>query len=220
MECEPGIYRYPLCYIYRAAGSTSITQANIENMVGTADTPFVTGILQTRSIDDLLGQWRADLDEFIANEKADADSELAEFINQNQAEWDEWYAGISETMEDAVAEVDNWTESQKTTFLNWFQSMKDQLSEDAAGNLQLQLDAETIKRILLVGFAEGAKTFSEDGSESTATDPVGRTLVKTFTDDFLMSTTVLTDEYGTELGRLVKTFSEDGLTVTSELTLA
>lgn len=218
MECDPGIYRYPLCYIYRAGGSTSIVEANIENMVG-VETPFVTGIVQQVTIDELLGQWRAELDDFIAKEKSDADSELSEFISSNQAEWDEWYSGITQTMEDALNELNAWTDNQKNTFLAWIQEMKDQLSEDAAGNLQLQLDEEEIRRILLVGFADGTKEFSEDGSVSVATDSSGRVLTKTFTNNFLTSTTVLEDAFGNVLGALVKTFSEDGLTTSSEMTI-
>ena len=42
-------HQYPLCYIYRAAGSNEIVQADITNAIGTNETPFVTGILQTMS---------------------------------------------------------------------------------------------------------------------------------------------------------------------------
>lgn len=66
-----GVYQYPLCYIKRAAGSTKITQAEIVNMVGSPETPFVTGLLEHVDLDTLLGQWRAQLDQFIAgNTKA------------------------------------------------------------------------------------------------------------------------------------------------------
>ena len=67
----PTLFQYPLCYIYRPAGSTEITQAQITNMVGSEATPFVTGILQTISLDELLGQWQDELDQFIASEQAD-----------------------------------------------------------------------------------------------------------------------------------------------------
>ncbi len=35
MASSETLHQYPLCYIYRAAGSTEITQADITNMVGT-----------------------------------------------------------------------------------------------------------------------------------------------------------------------------------------
>ena len=67
----PTLFQYPLCYIYRPAGSTEITQAQITNMVGSEATPFITGILQTVSLDELLGQWQDELDQFIAREQDD-----------------------------------------------------------------------------------------------------------------------------------------------------
>lgn len=38
------VHQYPLAYIYRVAGSTEITQADITNMVGSASTPFSVGL--------------------------------------------------------------------------------------------------------------------------------------------------------------------------------
>lgn len=49
--------QYPLAYVTRKANASQITQANIENRVGTSECPFVTGILQQVSIDNLLLQW-------------------------------------------------------------------------------------------------------------------------------------------------------------------
>jgi hypothetical protein len=96
LASDTNLHQYPLCYIYRPAGSNEITQAYITNMVGSEATPFVTGILQTISLDTLLGQWRNELDQFVSNEKS--------------------------------------------AFSLWFNSIKDQLSSDAAGNLQNQID--------------------------------------------------------------------------------
>ena len=44
-------------------------------------------------------------------------------------------------------------------------------------------------------------------------DSQGRTLVKTFSNDFLTCTTVLTDPDGVELGRTVKSFSDNSSTI-------
>ena len=93
------IHQYPLCYVAVAANATSIIDANITNMVGTDECPFVTGIIKSISMDTLLGQWRSELDQFAKDETAD--------------------------------------------FNTWFQSMKDQLSTDAAGNLQAEINTLT-----------------------------------------------------------------------------
>lgn len=201
------VNQYPLCYIYRKAGSTEITQANIQDTVGT-ETPFITGILETTSRYDWFAQWRAELDNFKNSEEADFDA----FMTAKENEFNEWST-------DLMNESKTWTENHKNSFLAWFQEMKDQLSTDAAGNLQNEIDNEEIKRILMDGFIEGNKIISEDNTIITSTDSTGRTLTKTFTNNFLTSTTVLTDMFGSELGRLVKNFSSDGRAISSEVTI-
>lgn len=44
----------PLCYIFRPANSTTITQSNIESMIGTAECPYITGPLKTIDVTDVL----------------------------------------------------------------------------------------------------------------------------------------------------------------------
>lgn len=82
------IHQYPLAYIKVPANSTSVSQANIENCIGTSACPFVTGIVDTIDASTLFKQWNSEFD-------------------------------------------------------IWFDGMKGQLSTDAAGNLQTEID--TIK---------------------------------------------------------------------------
>lgn len=70
-------------------------------------------------------------------------------------------------------------------------------------------DYDEIDRILTAGLTDGYKHFSDDGTIISTTDSQGRTLTKTFSDDFLTCTTVLTDPDGAELGRTVKSFSNN-----------
>lgn len=60
MTSLEGVHQYPLAYIYRTAGSSSINQSNIENAVGTSACPYVTGILQVQSIDNIVAQWESE----------------------------------------------------------------------------------------------------------------------------------------------------------------
>lgn len=69
-------FQYPLCDIYVGAGVTEITQSNITNRVG-IDCPFVTGAVQSVSVDGLMAQWRA--------------------------RWDEWFDAIRDTLDDDIA---------------------------------------------------------------------------------------------------------------------
>lgn len=74
-------------------------------------------------------------------------------------------------------------------------------------------DYDEIDRILTAGLTDGYKHFSDDGTIISTTDSQGRTLVKTFSDDFTTCTTVLTDSNGVELGRTVKFFSDNSSTI-------
>lgn len=74
-------------------------------------------------------------------------------------------------------------------------------------------DYDKIDRILTAGLTDGYKHFSDDGTIISTTDSEGRTLVKTFSNDFLTCTTVLKDQNGIELGRTVKTFSDNSNTI-------
>lgn len=182
---EGNVHQYPLCYIYRKYGTAVINQADITPMVGTESTPFVTGILQTINLDELLGKWQDELDRF-----TDARSQ----------------------------EVDDWIASEQADFLAWYNQMKDQLSGDVAGNLQLEINKEEVKRILLVGFEDGTKEFSDDGTVITSTASDGRTLTKTFSDGFLTMTNVLKSAAGAEVARAVKTFDSDGKLISTVVT--
>lgn len=218
------VHQYALCYIYRPAGSTEIRQVDITNAVNTPETPVVTSILQSTSLEELGIQWAAELDRFVASEENDMQQELERisgdinyFMSKQSQEYITWWDGMRDLMETSVNEVDTWTENEKATILDWFQHMKDQLSQDAAINLQNQIDEDEIERILMVGLTNGVKTFSESGNVITTVDSVsGRTLTKTFSSDFLTCTTVLTNNRGLELGRLVKNFSSDGKNISSE----
>jgi len=64
------IHQHPLAWVTVAPGVTQIAASAIENAVGTSACPFVTGIIETTSIDDLFNQWNGEFDEWFANLKA------------------------------------------------------------------------------------------------------------------------------------------------------
>ena len=100
------VHQHPLCYIYRKAKSTEITQEDITNMVGSEECPFITGILKTINTSELLMQWKAQFDD-------------------------------------------------------WFSGLKDILSGDVAGNLQVEIDTETADRKTAVS-AEASARYAAD----------------------------------------------------------
>ena len=202
---EGNVHQYPLCYIYRKYGTAVINQADITPMVGTESTPFVTGILQTISLDELLGKWQDELDRF-----TDARSkEVDDWIAQEESDFTAWFNKMKADLQQEQTVLDQWIASEQADFLAWYNQMKDQLSGDVAGNLQLEIDKEEVKRILLVGFEDGTKEFSDDGTVITSTASDGRILTKTFSDGFLTMTNVLKSAAGAEVARAVKTFDSD-----------
>lgn len=211
---EGNVHQYPLCYIYRKYGTAVINQADITPMVGTESTPFVTGILQTVSLDELLGKWQDELDRF-----TDARSqEVDDWIAQEESDFTTWFDKMKADLQQEQTVLDQWIASEQADFLSWYNQMKDQLSGDVAGNLQLEIDKEEVKRILLVGFDDGTKEFSDDGTVITSTSSDGRTLTKTFSDGFLTMTNVLESAAGAEVARAVKTFDSDGKLISTMVT--
>lgn len=211
---EGNVHQYPLCYIYRKYGTAVINQADITPMVGTESTPFVTGILQTISLDELLGKWQDELDRF-----TDARSqEVDDWIAQEESDFTAWFNKMKADLQQEQTVLDQWIASEQADFLAWYNQMKDQLSGDVAGNLQLEIDKEEVKRILLIGFEDGTKEFSDNGTVITSTASDGRTLTKTFSDGFLTMTNVLKSAAGAEVARAVKTFDSDGKLISTVVT--
>lgn len=118
-------HQYPLAYIKVPANSTSVSQANIENCIGTSACPFVTGIVDTIDATTLFKQWNSEFD-------------------------------------------------------IWFDGMKGQLSTDAAGNLQTQINAlkntisTTTKSITLSasGWSSGTYTISDNLITNTSNQEI------------------------------------------------
>ena len=211
---EGNVHQYPLCYIYRKYGTAVINQADITPMVGTESTPFVTGILQTISLDELLGKWQDELDRF-----TDARSqEVDDWIAQEESDFTAWFNKMKADLQQEQTVLDQWIASEQADFLAWYNQMKDQLSGDVAGNLQLEIDKEEVQRILLVGFEDGTKEIYDDGTVITSSASDGRTLTKTFSDGFLTMTNVLKSAAGAEVARAVKTFDSDGKLISTVVT--
>lgn len=207
-----GVYQHALAYITRRANDEAVKSADLEITVGTEECPFITGILETVSIDILFDKWKDQLDQFVENETND----LNEWFTITEADVEKW---IGEQQSDLTG----WVSSHEEEFISWYNSMKGILTEDYAASIQLQLNDINRKRYLYDGFETCTKEFSADGKTivSTSTDEAtaGMKLTKTFSDDFLTITTVLTSALSVELGKLVKVISSDGRTISSNMTL-
>ena len=150
------VNQYALAYVTIRAGQTTIFQSDIENVVGTDETPFVTGLLQQVSVEQLLLQWNDDFYRYFAAFQAHNNAEFNTWMEAKVVEYNEWYAAME-------AEGAHDLE----TFDIWFQHMKDQLDEDAAGHLQAEIDE-------LAEACEKGSVFTVTTEESTL---IGRSCV-------------------------------------------
>lgn len=97
------IHQYPLAYVTVGAGATSITQANIENCIGTDPCPFVTGVLDTIDATTLIVQWEAQFNEWFENLEdtlsGDVAGNLLNMINNLDEKVDQTVTDLNSDME-------------------------------------------------------------------------------------------------------------------------
>lgn len=124
--------QYPLCYVTRKANTTLIPQELIENRVGTEECPFVTGILQQVSIDDLLLQWKDQWAQFIVAYQKNAEQWEAD----QQKDFQQFYSEFK-------TQMNNFQIASGNEFTTWFASIQDILDGNTAGHLQNEIDEIT-----------------------------------------------------------------------------
>lgn len=103
MADETNKHQHPLAYIYRKAGSTNITQADITNMVGTSECPYITGILQVQNIDNIVAQWNAQWNQWYTEKINQTDTDASELLAEMKSEFDIWFNDVRTLLEDDVA---------------------------------------------------------------------------------------------------------------------
>lgn len=121
--------QYALCYVYRHGDKYEILQEDITNVIGTSETPFVTGIIDTVNIDELLLQWTAEFRTFMNTKHSEMDA----FQTQEEQEFFAWMEGEKSDWADFI-------EHNYTAWSNWFQHLQDELDDNQAAHLQAQID--------------------------------------------------------------------------------
>lgn len=122
--------QYALCYIHRYGDTYQIRQQDITNAIGTSETPFVTGLIDTIDTDDLLLQWTAEYETYKNTQRTD-------FANWRQDQQDAFF----EWMETQTSDFEAFREHNYTAWTNWFTHLQDQLDDNQAAHLQAQIDA-------------------------------------------------------------------------------
>lgn len=124
------VNQYALAYVSVRAGQTTIFQADITSVIGNDETPYITGLLQQTSIESIVAQWQDEFYTYFNNFRTTTTTDFNNWMSARVAEYNAWYASMEAEGQADLAEFDSW-----------FQEMKDQLSEDAAGHLQAEIDA-------------------------------------------------------------------------------
>lgn len=138
-------YDLQLCEVSIPAGSIRITQAQIKDTrLDNSVCGLVTGVVDQIDTTSLFNQFEKYFEEFkqfYENDYANwtteqkqayitwvtlQENDYTNWTNEQKAEYDEWY----------TSHIDLW----QNEFTTWFDNIKDQLSEDAAGKIQIELD--------------------------------------------------------------------------------
>lgn len=104
LQKSDDIYQYPLAYVRVNAGDTSISAANITNMVGSKDCPFVTGVVSVMDIDMLVAQWEAQWGEWVINNETVWRYQWEEWLYKNKNDFIDWFEDLRAALEPEVAE--------------------------------------------------------------------------------------------------------------------
>ena len=116
MENTEFVHQYPLAYIKRPAGSTSISQSNIENAVGTEACPICTGVLKSLNVEQMMAQWEAQFDEWFQSAKDTLSGDVAgNLLNKIEKAEDK-----IPYMYTATLSVNNWIRSSGTYYSNGY----------------------------------------------------------------------------------------------------
>lgn len=173
------VHQYPLAYVKVGKEVTSIRQADIENCVGTSVCPFVTGILEVISIEQLIPQWKDILNRFVeentANfntwmngEKQDyqawlaaAKKEIADWEATSKSDYQKWYDSIKNGYDQWFATIkaaydanwstfQQWEKSSQAEFDKWFENMKNKLEGDLGAKLTLETEKLGKEKVSLI----------------------------------------------------------------------
>lgn len=173
------VHQYPLAYVKVGKEVTSIRQADIENCVGTSVCPFVTGILEVISIEQLIPQWKDILNRFVeentANfntwmngEKQDyqawltaAKKEITDWEATSKSDYQKWYDSIKNGYDQWFATIkaaydanwstfQQWEKSSQAEFDKWFENMKNKLEGDLGVKLTLETEKLGKEKVSLI----------------------------------------------------------------------
>ncbi len=82
---DGGVYQYPIADVFRNSGDQQIQEKNITYLVGTGDTPWVTGPLKTIDATDIFARWDRTMNEQKIEAQAAYNAATTEMRNEAYA---------------------------------------------------------------------------------------------------------------------------------------
>lgn len=181
------VHQYPLAYVTVGKEVTSIRQADIENCVGTSACPFVTGILEVISIEQLIPQWKDILNRFVEENTANfntwmngekqnyqawltaAKKEITDWQATSKSDYQKWYDSIKNGYDQWFATIkaaydanwstfQQWENESQTEFDKWFENMKNKLEGDLGAKLTLETEKLGKEKVSLIESTKTALT--------------------------------------------------------------
>lgn len=138
-------YDLQLATVSIPASSIRITQAQIQDTRMNQDVcGWVTGVVKQLDTTTLFNQFETYFQEFKENNQADYE----EWTETQKQAWLSWVSGqetdFADWTDEQKEEYETWYATHinqwQSDFDTWFENIKGQLGEDAAGNLQNQID--------------------------------------------------------------------------------
>lgn len=118
INTEEDIAEFRLADIRISPSCVKITQDLITDCRGSEECPWITSLIYQVDTSTLYAQWQ---------------EAYKQYYKEQEAEHDAYFEEFKKVMS-------NFFKQEEKTFDVWFQKMKDQLSEDAAGKLQVEID--------------------------------------------------------------------------------
>lgn len=173
------VHQYPLAYVKVGKEVTSIRQADIENCVGTSVCPFVTGILEVISIEQLIPQWKDILNRFVEENTANfntwmngekqnyqawltaAKKEITDWEATSKSDYQKWYDSIKNGYDQWFATIkaaydanwstfQQWEKASQAEFDKWFENMKNKLEGDLGAKLTMETEKLGKEKVSLI----------------------------------------------------------------------
>ena len=144
-----GIYYYPLAYVYVPARSSTISY--IRDRRGYGETPWVVGLVEQVSAENIIEQWQRQYDAWFVEHQND----FLNWSQEQQEEYEEWireakneflaWAGqveyeFTNWSEEEKELMDQWLNDRKSDFDSWFEHLQNELDDNQAAHLQNEID--------------------------------------------------------------------------------